>query len=51
MRLILSSYEQLYQKKSSFKIQRQLIDSFVSKVKDKIDKLCSEILDNYTKME
>ena len=51
MELCLSSYKQLYQKKTDFKLQKQMIDSFISRTKTRIDQLCNNILENYSKVE
>ena len=51
MELCLSSYKQLYQKKNDFKLQKQMLNSFISRIKARVDQLCSNILDNYNKME
>jgi hypothetical protein len=51
MELILSSYRQLYQKRKDFKVQRQLIDSFVTRIKTRVEQLCDQIIEQYSKME
>ena len=48
MELVLNSYKQLYPKKSDFKLQKQCIESFISRLKGRVDQLCNEILTNFT---
>ena len=38
--LTLTSYKQLYQKKNDFKVQKQLIDSFIMRIKNRVNELC-----------
>ena len=47
----MSSYKQLYKKKSDFRVQKGLIDCFVSRVKNKIEQLCDKIVSSYDRME
>lgn len=51
MELCLSSYKPLYKKKSDFRVQKVLIDSFVSRVKNKIEQLCDKIVSSCDRME
>jgi DNA-binding transcriptional regulator GbsR (MarR family) len=49
--LTLTSYKQLYQKKSDFKVQKQLIDSFITRLKNRVNELCDELVENHLKLE
>ena len=48
--LTLTSYKQLYQKKSDFKVQKQLIDSFITRLKNRVNDLCDELVGNHLKL-
>jgi len=47
MELVLNAYKPLFTKNSDFKLQKQLLVSFISRMKNRIEVLCNHLIHSF----